>query len=218
MDNPILLIIGLITFIVPLLALLKYIFIEKKYSKIETKDNTSGCEIALKLLEANNTNMYVIESNGIYNNIYDVSRDVIKLDKNIFHKSNISSNCLSSLLAAEALLAKNNKLIKIRVFLLPIVYFLTLFAYVFLLVAIISSSFKYIEYAILIFFVIVLFHLICFNLDIKIVKKTKLELKKNKLIKKSEIESFDEMLESYKYYRLASIYSIIINNIKRLFN
>lgn len=218
MDNPILIVIAFITFLVPLFSLIMFINTTKKYSKIETKDSTSGCEIALKILEGNGINMYVIESNGIYNNMYDVSRNVIKLDKNIFHKSNISANALSSILASEVLLSKNNKLIKLKNFLLPIVNYLTIFAYIFLIVSIISKSFKYIEYSVLVFFVIVLFYLLIFSLDVKVIKKAKLELKKNKLIKKSEIDIFDEALEKHKYYHLSSVYLIIINNIKRLFN
>ena len=72
----------IIIFSIPLIAQIYVSRSYNKYKKIYNDKNTTGYEVARKILDENNLkDMYIVETTGTMSDHYDSSRKIIRLDR-----------------------------------------------------------------------------------------------------------------------------------------
>ena len=119
------LILFILIIILPLIA---DIFVRVNYSinlKKENSKGMTGAEIARKILDKNGlSNIYVVATNGYLTDHYDPKRKVIRLSKDVYEGSSVSSMAIASHECGHAIQDKEGYgPLKLRAALVPAVNF-----------------------------------------------------------------------------------------------
>lgn len=180
---------------------------EFKYKNVNT--NTSGCEIAQKLLDENNVNnTYVIETKNPFEQGYCYGRNVIKLLPSNFNGESISSIINSCYETIKIVGEKNNKLFKIRNRLQYTIDILSIITIICIIISLILRDFYILKLSMSSLFII-----ITLNFIFSCLIQDNIELVNN-FIKKENIiqnrDDFDKIINAYKYYYSVQVYRAII--------
>lgn len=199
-------------------AFIKIVIAKHKFGKVKSSCNLSGIEIGRQLLDKNDLNTtYILENIDQFNSYYDVNKKLIRLASIHFNGESLIDLGVTAHEVGYALLDKaNNTYLKIRNFLLPIINTISYLGYIMIILTIFGGSWTDIKTVVIIFGIVLFFHLISLPLEYKAANKAKEQLLKLKLIEKDEIESVDLILDAVVYTYIASIIGNIINGIKSL--
>lgn len=130
------LILFILIIILPLIA---DIFVKINYSinlKKENSKGISGAEIARKILDKNGlSNIYVVATNGYLTDHYDPKRKVIRLSKEVYEGSSVSSMAIAAHECGHAIQDKEGYLfLRLRSLIFPVVNIATSISYYIILI------------------------------------------------------------------------------------
>lgn len=130
------LILFILIIILPLIA---DIFVKINYSinlKKENSKGVSGAEVARKILDKNGlSNIYVVATNGYLTDHYDPKRKVIRLSKDVYEGSSVSSMAIASHECGHAIQDKDGYLfLRLRSLIFPVVNIATSISYYIILI------------------------------------------------------------------------------------
>lgn len=130
------LILFILIIILPLIA---DIFVRINYSinlKKENSKGISGAEVARKILDKNGlSNIYVVATNGYLTDHYDPKRKVIRLSKDVYEGSSVSSMAIAAHECGHAIQDKEGYLfLKLRSLIFPVVNIATSISYYIILI------------------------------------------------------------------------------------
>ena len=156
------LILFILIIILPLIA---DIFVRANYSinlKKENSKGMTGAEIARKILDKNGlSNIYVVATNGYLTDHYDPKRKVIRLSKDVYEGSSVSSMAIASHECGHAIQDKDGYFfLRFRNSIIPLVNIASYLGYVAILIGLFLSTFGLIWLGIIMEFVILFFQLI----------------------------------------------------------
>ena len=135
------LILFILIIILPLIA---DIFVRVNYSinlKKENSKGMTGAEVARKILDKNGlSNIYVVATNGYLTDHYDPKRKVIRLSKDVYEGSSVSSMAIASHECGHAIQDKEGYLfLRFRSLIFPVVNVATSISYYIILIGFILS-------------------------------------------------------------------------------
>ena len=130
------LILFILIIILPLIA---DIFFKINYSinlKKENSKGLSGAEVARKILDKNGlSNIYVVATNGYLTDHYDPKRKVIRLSKEVYEGSSVSSMAIAAHECGHAIQDKEGYLfLRLRSLIFPVVNIATSISYYIILI------------------------------------------------------------------------------------
>ena len=130
------LILFILIIILPLIA---DIFVKINYSinlKKENSKGISGAEVARKILDKNGlSNIYVVATNGYLTDHYDPKRKVIRLSKDVYEGSSVSSMAIAAHECGHAIQDKEGYLfLRFRSLIFPVVNVATSISYYIILI------------------------------------------------------------------------------------
>ena len=125
--------------IIIILPLIADIFVRVNYSinlKKENSKGMTGAEIARKILDKNGlSNIYVVATNGYLTDHYDPKRKVIRLSKDVYEGSSVSSMAIASHECGHAIQDKEGYLfLRFRSLIFPVVNVATSISYYIILI------------------------------------------------------------------------------------
>lgn len=183
-----------------------------KYKKIPNKKELSGFEVARKILDEHGlNNVYITEVSGTLSDHYDPSRKVVRLSKDIFHGTTIAAASVAAHEVGHAIQDKENyTFMKIRSMLVPFVNFSSYAGYFAILIGLLFGAIEIFWLGILLEIVILIFQLVTLPVEIDASRRALVELKKYKLLEKSEVEESKKMLTAAASTYVASIVTVIL--------
>lgn len=187
----------LIIIIIPAIAQLFVSINYGKYKQIENSDHLSGQEVAKKILEANDLDLYIIETKGNLTDHYDSSRKTIKLSTSIFHDESIASLAVASHECGHAIQDKEGYFfLKLRSFIYPIVNVATSLSYVIILIGIIAQVLDIVYLGIAFTACGLVFQLVTLPVEFNASRRALKELKKLNLVEKEDESGIKKVLFS----------------------
>ena len=198
-----------------------YIYIKvinNKFKNIKLKNNISGFEVARKILDNHDlNNVYITESRNRIISNYDINRKVIRLANGVFNDETIVSFVISAREASHAIQdKKNDKTFQIREKLMPFINILLIVGYVITLFGCFFGHINTIITGISIIDLILLFHVVFYNVEKKATRIALIELIDNKIINKNEYKKIDKLLKINSYTMFASIIFPVAELIKKI--
>lgn len=202
-----------IYFLVIIIPIFVQIFISivyKKYKSVESCKNLSGFEVARKILDKNDLeDIYVVETRDMFSH-YDSNRKVIKLTKDIFNGTSILAVSLGAYECIYAVLDKEGKsFIRFRNLICPVISLINGFAWLFILLGIVTHS-KLIIFGASLIGIFLLFHVVTLLIEFDVGKKAYEELKDLKLIKNTEHECVKNVIKVASMTYIASVFTSVI--------
>lgn len=184
-----------------------------KYSKILSKQNLSGQEIARKILDANGLDkIYVVETKGLLTDHYDPKRKVIKLSEGVFGEESVSAMAVAAHECGHAIQDKQGyTFMKIRSFLVPIVNLISYLGYFGLIVSIFAGITGYIKLSIVILTASLLFQLVTLPVEFDASRRAKEQLLNLGLIDTEEAMGVGQVLFAAAMTYVASLASNLLD-------
>lgn len=206
MDN-----IGLyfLALIIPMLA---QIFVSSNYNKYKRINNgkkMTGFDVARMILDKNGLNdLYVVETKGNLTDHYDPKRKTVKLSSEIFHGESIAAMAVAAHEVGHALQDKEGYFfMKVRSFTYPVVNFGTKFAYIVLLIGLISNMLNIIWAGILLVGLGLVFQLVTLPVEFDASRRALKELEINVVIDSNDISGTKSMLNAAAMTYVAGVLS-----------
>ena len=205
------LILFILIIILPLIA---DIFVRVNYSinlKKENSKGMTGAEIARKILDKNGlSNIYVVATNGYLTDHYDPKRKVIRLSKDVYEGSSVSSMAIASHECGHAIQDKMKYTpMRIRSALVPFVNICTRIGYLAIVIGIIFS-YTLIEVGIVLLLSMLVFQLITLPVEFNASHRAIKELERLNLIDEEEKSSAKNMLIAAAFTYVASVLSTLL--------
>ena len=212
--------IAILIFIIVLILI--YIFINvnyNKYSKIETKKNMSGFEVAREIIDSYDLNsIYITESREELYCTYDYKRKIIKLIKGVFSDNSLTSCAIAAMVATYAIRDKSND--KFLIFKKQLEQFVSILIYIGYIIIIIGSIFVHIKTVWLGFgieMLVVLYHLLTYFVEKKAKEMAMIELINHKIINAKEKKRIAKILNASSLICVASVVFPIAELLKRIY-
>ncbi len=208
----------LLIILIPLIAFILISTKNNKYKKINIKKDINGYEVARSIMDIYDlNNVYIVESKESLINNYDPERKVVRLKKNIFNTSSLTSCAISAKVGAYAIQDKTKH--KLYTFRKNIDQFLQILLYIGYLVIAFGSlfgHFKTIYVGVGLEYVVLLFHLFTIKIEMDASNIAIKGLEKEKIVNKKELEKIKDILKTNNYIYLACIIYPIIELFKRI--
>ena len=172
------LILFILIIILPLIA---DIFVKINYSinlKKENSKGISGAEVARKILDKNGlSNIYVVATNGYLTDHYDPKRKVIRLSKDVYEGSSVSSMAIAAHECGHAIQDKEGYLfLRLRSLIFPVVNIATSISYYIILIGFIFEMLDLVYIGIGLTSLGLLFQIITLHVEFNASKKAEKEL------------------------------------------
>ena len=172
------LILFILIIILPLIA---DIFVKINYSinlKKENSKGISGAEVARKILDKNGlSNIYVVATNGYLTDHYDPKRKVIRLSKDVYEGSSVSSMAIAAHECGHAIQDKEGYLfLRLRSLIFPVVNIATSISYYIILIGFIFEMLDLVYIGIGLTSLGLLFQIITLPVEFNASKKAEKEL------------------------------------------
>ena len=199
----------------PLISQLYISITYNKTSNIEFNKETTGYDIARKILDKNGlNNILVVETKGTLTDHYDPTRKVIKLSTDIYHGNSIASASVASHEVGHAIQDKEGyTFLKIRHAIFPVVSFLDRISYIVIVLGFILEYMNLVYFGIFAVGMGVLFQIITLPVEINASKRAIQELKELNLTSPRTESLSKEMLTAaaltYVANTLAEILQLI---------
>ena len=200
----------LIILILIIITIGSYIYIEKvyrKYKKEDLKSLKSGFEVSRKIIDNYDlNNIYITESRDALFSYYDSNRKVIKLVREVFSDTSITSCAISAFNASSAIFDKsNNKLFKFRNNFKDLVNIILFLGYLVIAVGTLFGHINTILIGFALEYMVLLFYICTYKLEKDTKERALKELLDNKLITKKELKKVEETLKATSFIYIASI-------------
>ncbi len=188
----------------------------KKYDKIITSKKLSGQEVARMILDKNGlSNVYVVETKGELSDHYDPSRKTVRLSTKVYNNESISSVAVAAHEVGHAIQDKDGyAFMRIRAMIFPVVNLVSYLGYFGLIVSIIFGFTAYINVAILILLVTVLFQIVTLPVEFDASKRAKEELIQLGIVDKEELDGVSKMLFAAALTYVASLISNLLQLVR----
>ena len=199
----------IIIFSIPLIAQIYVSRSYNKYKKIYNDKNTTGYEVARKILDENNLkDMYIVETTGTMSDHYDSSRKIIRLSKEVYHGTSIASLAIAAHECGHAIQDKENYFfMRIRSLIFPIINLGTKIAYIILVVGLILQISDLLWAAVITVGLGLIFQIITLPVEFDATKRAKKEINKYKIASKDEQEGINSMLKAAALTYVAGVLS-----------
>lgn len=216
------LVLVLITITISLIAYFYINSIFSKYKKKKTKCELSGFEIARKILDKYDLNeVYITEISGKYSDNYNSERKVVKLSKNVFHGTSITSLGIAAFECTYALEDNDKKpFYKYRRFFYKFVNGL---AFLGLLLIVFGILFDLRRYNIILLGIVfeiitLLLYIVTIKVEIECARRCLDELLDLSIIYKDENDSVKSVLAACCYKNIAFIVNNITEVCSKIYN
>ncbi len=212
MDVTIYYIIGAISFAIVSLAQGYVKRNYNKYSKVDSKGNITGAEIARKILKANGLDkVYVVETQGVLTDHYDPSRKVVRLSSSNYNDTSIAAVAVAAHECGHALQDKDNYfLLRLRAALVPIVNISNKAGYIIIMIGVFANIFNLVILGIMLLGAILLFHLVTLPVEINASKRAMEKIEKMHLLTGDEVGKGRSMLIAAALTYVASVLSSLL--------
>lgn len=189
-----------------------------RYSKIKSKKNITGFEVARKILDSYGmNNVYITETVGKLSDHYDPSRKVIRLSTEVFHGNSISSCAVAAHEVGHAIQDKKNySFLKTRNLIIPFVNFVSYAGYLAILIGIIFASQNLILIGIATEIIILLFQLITLPVEFDASKRALTELKNINVLTTKELILSEKVLRAAAFTYVSSVINTILQILRLL--
>jgi Zn-dependent membrane protease YugP len=183
-------------------------FVYNKYKDIEINKKLSGFEVAREILDKHKLdNVYIVEVKGNLNDHYDYNHKVLRLSSDVFHGETLTAAIVAARIASYAIQDKeNNAYMRFRSTINPFVTFVNYIAYILFIVAICMKDSSMFELANILIMLVFIFHVATLPVEFDACKKSKVELNKNEILTKKELEETDGV---FKVFVCTSIVTVI---------
>ena len=183
-----------------------------KYSKVQNKKHITGSDMARYILDKHGlSKVYVVEIGGDLTDHYDPSRKVVRLSKNIYEGTSISSVAVAAHECGHAIQDKEGYIfMRIRAFLVPIVNFASYAGYFAILIGVIFSSKDLIWLGIFFELAILLFQLVTLPVEIDASKRGLKELTASHKIESTEVDGSKQVLVAAASTYVASVATTLL--------
>lgn len=214
------LIILLLVIIIPLFAQFKISNNYRKYKNVFNKKRLSGFEVARLLLDHNNLkDVYVVQTNSILSNHYDLNRKVVRLSKDIFNDENIVSLVVAAHEVGHAIQDKeNNNFLRLRGNIFKIFNITTISSYLLIVLGFIFHHIELIHLGIAFIVFDLIFELITLPIEFNASSIVLKEMEDLKLIDEINREKIMALFFSCNLIYIASILNIVKVIIHRIKN
>lgn len=188
----------LLMFTIPALAQLKVTLSYNKYKTIDNTKNISGFEVARKILDSNGLNdIHIVEVPGNLTDHYDPSRKVVRLSKDIFHKTTVASAAIAAHECGHAIQDKEEYFyMRFRAAIFPIVKIATQLSYVIIFIGLLLQALDLIYIGIAFVACGLIFQIVTLPVELNASKRAKELLLNLNIIDEDEKEEVGEMLNS----------------------
>ena len=212
MDVMVYYIIGIISFAIVSLAQGYVKRNYSKYSKVDSKGNITGAEIARKILKANGLDkVYVVETQGVLTDHYDPSRKVVRLSSSNYNDTSIAAVAVAAHECGHALRDKDNYfLLRLRAALVPIVNISNKAGYIIIMIGVFANIFNLVILGIMLLGAILLFHLVTLPVEINASKRAMEKIEKMHLLTGDEVGKGRSMLIAAALTYVASVLSSLL--------
>ncbi len=184
----------------------------KKYKKIKTEKDITGCEVARQILDANGlSDIYVVETNGLLSDHYDPKRKVVKLSKDIFHGNSVAACSVAAHEVGHAIQDKEAYgFMRFRSFLVPFANFGSNLGYIAIFIGVIFGMTDFIWGGIGLLLLLLLFQLVTLPVEFDASRKADVELKKLNILTKEELFGSKKMLKAAAYTYVAALITTML--------
>lgn len=184
-----------------ILPLIADIFVKINYSinlKKENSKGISGAEVARKILDKNGlSNIYVVATNGYLTDHYDPKRKVIRLSKDVYEGSSVSSMAIAAHECGHAIQDKEGYLfLKLRSLIFPIVNIATSISYYIILIGFIFEMLDLVYIGIVLTSLGLLFQIITLPVEFNASKRAGKEIDAMHLANSEEKSGIKKVLVS----------------------
>ena len=183
-----------------------------KYSKVDTKGNMTGSEVARKLLDKHGLNDIKVQKvSGYLSDHYDPKGRCVRLSEHNYEKSTIAAVSVACHECGHAIQDKNGyKFLRIRSSMVPFVNFCSFAGYVAILIGSIMSALGLIWAGIIAEMVILLFQIVTLPVEFDASKRGLKEVKEEKILNDKELKGGKSMLRSAALTYVASVATTVI--------
>ena len=186
------------------------------YRKVKSKKGLTGQEVARILLDKHGlTDIYVTEVKGNLTDHYDPNRRVVRLSAEVFHGDSIASISVAAHECGHAIQHHEGyTMIKMRGAIFPFVSFASKFGYLAIILGFVFSFLELAWAGVGLLLIILLFQLITLPVEFDASKRAVIELEKENILEKGEIEGSKEMLKAAAYTYVAGVAATILEIIR----
>ncbi len=202
----------LVMFSIPLIAQLYVTSTYNKYVKVDSKCDLSGYDMAKKILDKNGLgSLYIVETQGTMSDHYDPTRKVVKLSRDVYHKTSVASIAIAAHECGHAIQDKDSYLfLRVRSRIVPVVNLGTKMAYLFLVLGGILEMIDLIHVGIFLVGFGLIFQLVTLPVEIDASARA-LEQMKSLGVLKSDTDGVKVMLKAAAFTYVAAVISSALN-------
>lgn len=190
-----------------------------KYNRVKNKKSISGLDAAQLILKENDVdNIYVVETSGVLTDHFDPNNNVVRLSKDNFHNESISAVSVAAHEIGHVIQHKeNNKLIRIRTSLVPIVNFSSKLSYIVIVMGLVLSMTGLFYLGIAMMSTILLFQLVTLPVEIDASRKGLKYLKDFDILDSEELDQGKVVLKAAALTYVASLATTVIEILRLLY-
>ncbi len=206
---------GFLIFILPALLLSIYAQYKvnstfKKYSEVRSARGNTGADVAKTILRRNNLSVGVEPVAGNLSDHYDPLSRTVRLSESVYKSSSISAIGVAAHEVGHALQHRDHYgLLEIRHKLVPVTNFSSSAAFPILLVGFFLNNLGLVWLGIILFSVVVLFHLVTLPVEINASRRAVIMLSENGLVSAGELSGVKNVLGAAALTYLAATLSAV---------
>ncbi|KUG03782.1 putative metal-dependent peptidase [hydrocarbon metagenome] len=206
---------GYLIFILPALLLSIYAQYKvsatfKKYSQVRSSRGTTGADVAGTILRRNNMNIRVEPVAGSLSDHYDPRSKVVRLSESVYGSDSISAIGVAAHEVGHALQHRDRYgLLEIRHKLVPVTNFSSSASFPILLIGFFLNNLGMVYLGIILFSVVVLFHLVTLPVELNASRRAVALLSENGLVSGAELPGVKSVLGAAALTYLAATLSAV---------
>jgi Zn-dependent membrane protease YugP len=206
---------AIVGFIIVIWAQVKVNGTYSKYKKVKLNNDINGREAARLILEKNNLDIYVVETQGELTDHYDPSRRVIKLSPAIFRENTVAAVAVAAHECGHAIQDKEGyTFMRIRTALVPVVNFISYAGYIAMFISIFAGAMQYFMIGILIVAATLLFQFITLPVELDASRRALLQLEELEIVTKEELPQAKEVLSAAAMTYIAGVLASLLQLIR----
>ena len=206
---------AIIGFIIVIWAQVKINGTYSKYKKVKLSKDINGREAARLILEKNNLDIYVVETQGELTDHYDPSRRVIKLSPAIFRENTVAAAAVAAHECGHAIQDKEGyTFMRIRTALVPVVNLISYAGYIAMFISIFAGAMQYFMIGILIVAATLVFQFITLPVELDASRRALLQLEELEIVTKEELPQAKEVLSAAAMTYIASVLASLLQLIR----
>lgn len=206
---------AIIGFIIVIWAQVKINGTYSKYKKVKLSKDINGREAARLILEKNNLDIYVVETQGELTDHYDPSRRVIKLSPAIFRENTVAAVAVAAHECGHAIQDKEGyTFMRIRTALVPVVNLISYAGYIAMFISIFAGAMQYFMIGILIVAATLVFQFITLPVELDASRRALLQLEELEIVTKEELPQAKEVLSAAAMTYIASVLASLLQLIR----